>query len=57
MLRREARIVLPSTSIKTGLVCDEGRMRMATQLLRSIGMSKERSLILPSAVSSFFATG
>ena len=46
---RDARIGCPPTRTKTGLVCDEGRIRSATQLLRSIGTSKLTSRSVPSA--------
>src|SRR5258706_13830886 len=46
------------TRMKTGLVWELGRMRMATQLLLSMGMlSKAISVVLPSAVISLVATG
>ena len=48
-LRRDARIGLPPTIAKIGLVCDEGRMRAAIQLLRSTATSKVSVRMLPSA--------
>src|SRR5258705_12272853 len=49
---------LLSTTTKTGLVWELGRMRMATQLLLSMGtLSKVTSVVLPSAVISLVATG
>ena len=48
-LRRDARIGLPSTMVNTGLVCDDGRMRAAIQLLRSSATSKVSVRSLPSA--------
>ena len=56
-LRLEARIGVPSTSTNTGLVWDDGRMRIATQLLNSIGTSKATSRSSPSATISCFAMG
>src|SRR6185312_12415956 len=44
----EARIGLPSTTTNTGLVCDDGKTRSATQLDRSIGTSNETPTMLPS---------
>ena len=46
-----------STSTKIGFVCDDGRMRRATQLLRSSFTSNVRSVSEPSATMVFFATG
>ena len=40
MLLRDARIGLSPTSTKIGLVCDEARMRSATQSCRVMGRSK-----------------
>jgi hypothetical protein len=56
-LRRDARRGFPPTVTKTGFVCDEPRMRSATQLDRSIGTSKARSLSSPSARTTLDATG
>ena len=57
MLLRDARIGLPPTSTKIGLVCDDGRMRSATQLLWSIFASKATGRSFPSATISVRATG
>ena len=43
-------------STKTGLVCEEGRMRSATQLLRSTWASNDTDRIAPSAGISWRAT-
>ncbi len=49
MLSREARMGLPCTVTKTGLVCEEKRMRRATQLERSSLWVKVMGRIIPSA--------
>src|SRR5262249_9246992 len=53
----DARIGLPSTTTNTGLVCDDGKTRSATQLDFWIGTSNETPSMLPSAVTSVLATG
>src|SRR5207247_3144782 len=55
-LRREARIGLPSTSAKMGLVWDVGRMRAAIQLLLSILTLNVTSRNCPSAGTFLEAT-
>src|SRR5947207_15119919 len=52
-LRRDARIGLSPTITKIGLVCDEGRIRAAIQLLRSMATSNARSRGCPSATTLF----
>jgi hypothetical protein len=57
MLRRLARIGLPPTSTKTGLVWLEGRIRSATQLERSMRTPAKRAgRVTPSARISVLAT-
>jgi hypothetical protein len=56
-LARDARTGCPPTSANTGLLCDEGRIRAAIQLLRSIGTSNVSVRSVPSACSFCVATG
>ncbi len=48
-LARSGRICLPFTIMKIGFVCDEGRIRAATQPLRAMGTSNSKSRTWPSA--------
>src|SRR5437773_10023756 len=48
---------LPSTKTKMGFVCEEPKMRTASQLLRSTRASKLTSWMVPSARISFRAMG
>src|SRR5262245_58073318 len=55
--RRLARIGRPSTTTKIGFVWLDGRTRRHTQLLCFSGTSNRTSCSLPSATTSFRATG
>jgi hypothetical protein len=55
-LRREARTGFPPTSTKIGLVCADGSILTATQLLFSIATSNATSRTCPSASTFFRAT-
>src|SRR5437588_9052934 len=56
-LRRLGDNDFPPTKTHTGFECEEAKMRIATQLLRSSLTSKATSRMTPSATKFVFATG